>query len=149
MLRAEGLYSSPSGVDPDRYGGVVTGNAYGIAAAPMPTHGTLLLFPDASSINRMVSVVSDLSGGGRGIFAGFVSAGFDPVPDRLTTTVGAASASTADGVPWGTEANLRVAFRPLPGCDVAVSGATVAPGEASGLTSAPWAAHLSLDWLVF
>lgn len=149
VARAEVLYATASGLDPDRYGGVVTGNAYGIAGAPMPTHGTLLLFPDAGSIDRMVAVVSDLSGAGRGVVAGFAAIGYDPVPSRVTTTVGAASATTGDGTPWGTEVDLRVAARPLVGCDVAATAGHLWPGPAADLAGNAWAAHLSLDWLVF
>lgn len=147
VARIEALYSSGGGVHPDRYGGVVTGNAYGVAGALMPTHGTLLLFPDATAINRMVSVISDLSGGGEGIAGVSASVGYDPIPGRLNGTVGIASALTAAGVPWGTELNARVTVEPVLFCDVGLAVATVRPGPAAQIP-APWTVLATLNWLV-
>ena len=149
VARAEVIHSSGDGPNPMQHSGVVTGNAYGVAGALMPTHNTLLLFPDARSINRMVAVVSDVSGAGRGLLGASGTFGFDPVPDRLTTQLGGAVAWTADGQPWGTELNVGVIGEPLLFCNVGVYAATVATGSAAELDADPWAAYLQLDWLLF
>jgi hypothetical protein len=75
--------------------------------------------------------------------------GFDPVPDRLTVAGGAAVATTATGVPWGTEVNARVAGRPMVGCTVGARGATVWPGAAAPVGGRPWMLALDVDWLLF
>lgn len=149
VARVEAVYASSAGLDPQAYQGPVTGNAYGIAGALMPTHGTLLLFPDARSINRMVGVVSDVSAAGLGLLGGSATLGYDPVPDRVHTQVGAAMALTTDGRPWGTEINVGVSGEPLLFCQLGVYAATVVPGSASGLTASPWTAYAAVDWLVF
>ncbi len=148
VARVEGLYSTGAGDDPLRYGGVVTGNAYGIAGALMPTHGTMLLFPDPRAINRLVAVVSDASGAGLGIAAVSGSVGYDLVPSRINLLGRAATAFTAAGESWGTEVGGAINARPLPLCDVGLHVATVLPGPAAQLTAAPWAGYLALDWLV-
>ncbi|MEQ1567542.1 MAG: hypothetical protein ABMA64_18010 [Myxococcota bacterium] len=149
LVRAEAVFSSADDADPQRYTGVVTGNAYGIAAAPMPTLGTVLLFPDARAINRMVAVVSDLSGAGRGVVGVASSAGFDVVPNRIGVTGTLATAATADGEPWGTELGGRATARPFLGCETSVRAAMVWPGSAAALGGRPWTVSAALDWLLF
>jgi hypothetical protein len=149
VARMEAVYSSGDDANPLRYSGVITGNAYGVAGALMPTHGALLLFPDARSINRMVGVVSDVSGAGRGLLGGSASLGFDPIPDRLNTKIGGALAWTADGQPWGTELNAGVSGEPLLFCNIGVYAATVAVGSASELDANPWTIYTQVDWLLF
>ncbi len=149
VARAEVVYASSAGLDPQSYQGPVTGNAYGIAGALMPTHGTLLLFPDARAINRMVGVVSDVSAAGLGLVGGSATLGYDPIPDRLHTQVGGALALTGEGTPWGTELNAGISGEPLLFCQLGLYAATVIPGSASGLTATPWAAYAAVDWLVF
>lgn len=148
VLRAEALWTTADGANATHYGGVVTGNSYGIAGALYASHGMVLLFPDPGSINRMVAVVSDVSGAGRGVTAGMASAGYDLVPDRLTATLNAGTALDGAGQSWGTEGNLRVSATPLPLVDVAVTAAACAPGPASGITDLAWAGYLTLDWLL-
>lgn len=147
VLRAEYVQSSPSGTDRDRYGGVVTGNAYGVAGALMPSHGTLLLFPDPRAINRQVSVVADASAAGLGLSAVSTSAGYDLVPNRLTVGGGAAVAFTGAAAPWGFEVDARVSYQPYPFVELTWMGAALAPGSAAALTAAPWATFLALDVL--
>jgi len=149
IARVEVVYGSGGGVDPMRYGGPITGNAYGVAGALMPTHGALLLFPDARSINRMTGVVHDVSGAGLGLVGSSASIGYDPIPDRLTTTVGGALAWAADGSPFGTEINVGISGEPLLFCDVGLYAATVLPGSASRLDANPWTLYAAVDWLVF
>lgn len=148
VARAEVVQSTAAGQDPDRYGGVVTGNAYGVAGALMPSHGTLLLFPDPRAINRQVSVVADASAAGQGLTALTTSVGYDVVPDRFTVGGGAALALSATAGAWGTELDARVNWKPLPFVDVGWTGAYLAPGPAAALPAAPWATFLSLDALV-
>jgi len=149
VARLEAVYSSGDSQNPLQYGGVVTGNAYGVAGALMPTHGALLLFPDARSINRMVAVVSDVSGAGRGLLGGSGTVGYDPIPDRLTAQVGGAVAWTADGQPWGTEINAGVIAEPMLLCNIGVFGATVTSGSAAELEGNPWTLYAQVDWLLF
>ncbi len=149
VARIEAVYSSGDSANPQSYSGVVTGNAYGIAGALMPTHGTMLLFPDARAINRMVGIVSDVSGAGRGLLGGSGTVGYDPIPDRLTTQVGGAVAWTADGQPWGTEINAGVIAEPMLLCNIGVYGATVTSGSAAGLSGNPWILYAQVDWLLF
>jgi len=149
IARVEVVYGSAGGVDPQTYRGPVTGNAYGVAGALMPTHGTLLLFPDSRSINRMVGVVHDVSGAGLGLVGSSASVGYDPIPDRLTATLGGAMAWAADGTPFGTEVNVGISGEPLLFCDLGVYAATVLPGSAAGLDANPWTLYAAVDWLVF
>lgn len=155
VVRVEAALGSGDDADPQRYTGIVTGNAWGIAAAPMPTHGTMLLFPDPRSVNRLVAVVSDLSGAGYGLLAASSSLGYDPIPSRLNVAAGAAFASTAAGQAWGTELNGRVSGRPMPGLDVSARAAVLMPGVAATAISPeafegrPWMVALGVDWLLF
>jgi hypothetical protein len=149
VLRGSGIFSSGDDADPQRYTGVVTGNAYGIAGAPMPTLGTLLLFPDARAINRMVSIVSDLSASGQGLLGGAVGLGYDVIPSRVGVGGWLAGAVTARGQPWGTEVGGRISGKPLLGVDLSLRAATVAPGVASELGGRPWMVTGAVDWLVF
>jgi hypothetical protein len=148
VARAEVLYASADTASTSSYTGVMTGNSYGIAGAVPASHGMLLLMSDARSINRMVAIVPDISGGGRGLLGFFGSFGFDPIPDKLNATASVGHARTADGATWGTEINAKVVYRPMALMDVGVYGAFVAPGAASGVTSPPWAAYVAMDWLV-
>ncbi|MEQ1505182.1 MAG: hypothetical protein ABMB14_23315 [Myxococcota bacterium] len=149
VLRVTGLFATADDADPQRYTGVVTGNAYGVVGAPMPTTGGSLLFPDPGAIDRMVAVVSDLSNQGLGLVALSAGAGWDPIPDRVTLAAGTAVAATAAGTPVGTELNGRIAARPLVGCTVAARAAVVSPGPAAPLGGTPWTISLGVDWLLF
>ncbi len=149
VVRGEVLFTS--GDDPDRgaYTGVITANSWGVAGAVPATHGSLLLMSDPRSVNRMVAVVSDVSGAGRGVRMASVEAGYDPIPGRLTLAGGVASATTADGEGWGTEIHGKVVAEPLLLCNIGWYVGYVIPGTASGLTSSPWETYVSLDWVVF
>ncbi|MFT4627637.1 MAG: hypothetical protein ACI8PZ_006324, partial [Myxococcota bacterium] len=148
VARVEGLFSGGPGSF-DQYGGVITGNSYGVVGALHNTHGTLLLFPDPRSINRMVAVIPDVSGGLLGVGAITASAAVDLVPNKVNVGVGGGHALALDGTTWGTEINARASVEPLPFLDLGVYAATVAPGAASGLDAAPWTVYGQLDWLVF
>jgi hypothetical protein len=149
LAKVEGLFSTGDDANPDVYTGVVTGNSYGIAGAVHATHGMYLLFPDPHAINRMVAVVSDVSGAGQGVIGITGTLGYDPIPDRLNVTAGVGHASTAAGQSWGTELNAKVTATPLLFCDVSGVVSTVFAGPASGLTTNPWAAYVAVDFLVF
>lgn len=155
VVRVEGVMSSGDDADPQRYTGVVTGNAWGIAGAPMPTHGTMLLFPDPRAVNRLVAVVSDLSGAGHGLVAASSTIGYDPIPSRMNVAAGAAFAATAAGQGWGTELNGRISGRPLLGLDVSGRAAVLLPGTAATAVSPeafggrPWMIAIGVDWLLF
>ncbi len=145
-LRAEFLYTSSDNPDIEGYGGVLTGNSYGIAGANWATHGSMLLFPDIKAINRQISVVSDVSNGGEGLLAVCANAGYDFVPNRLGTTVGIATASDGTGNGLGTEINARFRYQPLPLLEVSAAGALV---SGTDLPMNPWTVLLLLDWVVF
>lgn len=169
VARLLALVSTGDDADPQRYTGVVTGNAYGIVGAPMPANGALLLFADGGAVNRQVSIVPDLSGGGLGLLALSGGVGFDPVPSRLTVAGGGAFAATARGEPFGTELNARVSGKPLFACTLSARAATVWPGSAASLGALPptttttgtapaadapqgahpWTISLAVDWLLF
>jgi hypothetical protein len=150
IVKVEGLFSSgDSDRSPYTYTGVVTGNSYGIAGAIFASHGMLLLFPDPHAVNRLVSVVSDVGAGGKGVIAATATAGLDVVPNKLDATVGVGHAVDAAGQAWGTEVNARVVWTPMVACDVGAYAATVFVGPASGLTRNPWTAYLAVDLLVF
>ena len=132
--------------DIEGYGGVLTGNSYGIAGANWATHGSMLLFPDIKAINRQISVVSDVSNGGEGLLAVCANAGYDFVPNRLGTTVGIATASDGTGNGLGTEINARLRYQPLPLLELSAAGARV---SCTDLPMNPWTVLLMLDWVVF
>lgn len=149
VARVEATVATADDADRAAYTGVLTGNSWGVAGAVPTTHGHLLLMPDGRAINRMVSVVSDVSGAGRGLVAIHGDIGYDPIPDRLTVNAGVGHARTADGEAWGTEIRGKVTAEPLLMCNVSVNVATVIPGSASGLTANPWTGFVAVDWLVF
>jgi len=149
VARVEVVYGSAGGLDPQTYRGPITGNAYGVAGALMPTHGSLLLFPDSRSINRMVGVVHDVSGAGLGLVGSSATLAYDPIPDRLNVQLGGALAWAADGTPFGTEVNAGVSGEALLFCDLGIYAATVLAGSASGLDANPWTLYAAVDWLVF
>jgi hypothetical protein len=147
VVRAEYVYGSAAGANPDRYGGVVTGNAYGVAGALMPSHGTLLLFPDPRAINRQVSVVADASAAGLGLSALTSSVGWDVVPNRVTVGGGAAVAFSGAAQLFGTELDARATWKPAPFVELSWMGAVLTPGPAAALTAVPWATFVALDVL--
>ena len=150
LVKVEGLFSSgDSDRTPYTYTGVVTGNSYGVAGAIYASHGMLLLFPDPHAVNRLVSVVSDVGAGGKGVVAATATAGLDLVPNKLNTTVGLGHAVDRAGESYGTEVNAKVVWTPMVACDIGAYAATVFVGPASGLSADPWTAYLAVDLLVF
>lgn len=149
IFRAEGVYSSGDDAQPQRYTGVVTGNAYGVAGAPMPTLGTMLLFPDARAVNRMVSVVSDLSAGGRGMMGLVTGIGYDVIPSKAGGGAWLGTALDTSGAPWGTELGGTVRGTPLIGVDLSLRAAYVLPGDPQSLGGKPWMIAAAVDWLLF
>ena len=142
VLRAEVLYATGDSVSDDRYTGVLTTNTWGIAGATHATHGTLLLHPDPFSINRQLSHSGDLAAGGRGQLSFTGSVGYDPIPDRMTVTLGGGHAQFGGGTS-AQEVNLRVSGEPYLFLRTGLSGAYLArPGEDA------WVVYASLDWLV-
>lgn len=149
VARLEALWASADDADPLTYSGVITGNSYGIVGAIYASHGTLLLFSDLFSINRMASVVYDVSGGGGGVRALTGSVGYDLVPGRVTVAVGGGHARDGAGSPYGSEVNLRVVTEPYLFMRVGLWGAMMTPGEAALVDETAYAAYLGFDWLVF
>jgi len=146
VARAELLYTTNDDPGIAGYGGVITGNSYGVVGASWATQGTYLLFPDMGAINRQVAVVSDVSNGGQGLVALSSSFGWDIVPNRSGVTLGMAHARSGTSDVLGTELNARLRLRPLPLLDVGLAGAAVLASDQQAL---PWTAVATLDWVVF
>lgn len=147
IARIEATYATGGG-DADTYGGVVTGNSYGVAGAFFATHGLLLMFPDPRSINRLTPVLTDASARGRGLLAVTGGVGYDVVRDRVTVGVSGGHAQAADGQAWGDEIDGHVAVVPLPLLEVSAHAGALAPGPASGLTATPWTAYVAVNWVI-
>ena len=154
VVRLEALYASGDAAGDEGhktgapYGGIVTGNSYGVAAASWTTHGCLLLFPDPTAINRQVAVVYDPSNGGAGVVGGSASVGYDVLPNKLTVTAGAGYAQPTVGGGagmHGTEANVHVSGHPFPLATLSVAGAVVV---GSGFDRDPWVVTSSFQWIV-
>ncbi len=145
VLRAEALFSSGDAPGGD-YGGVLTGNSYGFVGASWTTHGAVLLLPDPGAINRQVALAYDVSGGGAGLFAASLGAGWDVQPERWTVSANLAHARLGSGDVLGTELTGRLQWQPLPLCRVGLTGAAVL---GSPFPSLPWTAFASVDWVLF
>ncbi len=150
ILRAEILWSSADHLGPvgevDDYGGVLTGNSYGIAGAAYASAGTLLLFPDIGAINRQSALVYDISNQGRGLRAGMVSVGYDLIPNRLNSSAWLAHARNDDTSPVGTEVGARLSYEAMLLLNIGLSGAYVG---GTALPEDPWTVLATLDWVVF
>lgn len=150
VARAEVLWSSADHVgpdgEPDDYGGVITGNSYGIAGAAYATSGTLLLFPDIGAINRQSALVYDIANQGKGLRAGLVSIAYDVVPNKLNLSAWAAHARDDDNTVVGTELGGRLTYEALLFLNVGMAGARV---SGTSLPEDPWTVLGTFDWLVF
>lgn len=146
VLSLQALWSSADDEAKSQYTGILTGNSYGIVGAVWASHGCVLLLPDPKAINRQVAVLPDVSGAGRGLMVGLVSAGYDLVPNRLNLTVGAGQASDASGTPLGTEVNVKLTGKPWLFGDVSLVAAAL---PVTTFDVMPWMLYSSLDWVVF
>ncbi|TNE91000.1 MAG: hypothetical protein EP330_06955 [Deltaproteobacteria bacterium] len=149
VIRVEGLYSSPDNDDIQVHSGTITGNSYGVVGAVHATHGMLLLFPDPGAINRSVAVAYDVSGGMDGLAAVTSGIGYDVVPNKVNVRGSFGTAIAPAAGPLGTEANLRVAYEPLPYLTVYGTGGALIPGSAALVNQTAWVGYAGLDWLVF
>jgi hypothetical protein len=145
VARAEVRYTTADDPDDPDYTGVMTGNTWGLVGALDPTHGTLLLMPDPFSINRYTGVIHDPSNGGAGALVATGSVGWDPVPNRVTATVGGGWGSSG-GETVGTELNLHLVAEAFLFFKVGLHAGRV---FGTSLPTDPTMAYLSLDWLVF
>lgn len=146
VARLGAMFSTADNLDTADYGGVLTGNSYGIVGAIYAAHGTVLLHPDLTAINRQSAVVYDVSGAGNGVIAAQAAVGYDLVPNRVNLMVTAAHASSARLDPLGTELNLRLDMEPFLFFRVSVTGAVVLGTQ---LDVNPWTAYANLQWVVF
>jgi hypothetical protein len=146
LVRVGGVLATDDNPTLPGYGGVITGNSYGIVGAAWATHDTYLLFPDPGAINRQVAVVYDVSNRGDGLVAATASAGYDVSPDLLNVRVGGGRAWTQGFDHLGTEVNGRVDWRPLPFFHTGLTAAAVLGTDQPGL---PWTTFGYLEWLVF
>ncbi|MEQ1505535.1 MAG: hypothetical protein ABMB14_25100 [Myxococcota bacterium] len=145
VVRAELLATSTDDPADPTYTGAITANSWGVVGALNATHGTVLLMPDPFSIDRYTGVVHDVANGGNGVVAASGSAGFDPIPGRFTTTVGAGWAESR-GDTVGTELNAHLVAEPLLFLNLGLHGGVVL---GTALPAAPWIVYGSFDWLVF
>lgn len=145
VARAEVLWTSHDDPATPEYTGAITANSWGFVGALAPTHGCVLLLPDPFAVNRYTGVVHDVSNGGAGVLATTGSFGFDPIPSRLTTTIGAGWAS-AQGKTVGTELNAHVVAEALLFMNVGLHAGVVLGTD---LPKDPWMAYASFDWVVF
>lgn len=157
VVRAEALYTSADRAGADghgdgaTYGGVLTGNSYGVAAASWTTHGCLLLFPDPTSINRQVAVVYDPSNAGAGLLGVSGSLGYDLLPNKLTVTTGGGYATSGAAGGHGAELNARLSAHPFPLSTLGLAGAVLldaAPPGQRAYANAPWIVYTSFQWIV-
>ena len=148
VIRAEALYVTGDSVSTPTYTGFVTGNAYGIAGAVHNTHGTVLLHPDVLSINRQVSHSGDVAAAGRGMLSLTADVGYDPIPDRLTVSLGGGHAAFGGGT-TAQEVHARVVGQPLLFLRTGLTGAYLARPSGQATPNDAWAVYAHLDWLVF
>ncbi|MCB9675749.1 MAG: hypothetical protein H6737_11565 [Alphaproteobacteria bacterium] len=150
VVRAEALYSSPDDGDTtNRHTGVVTGNSYGFVGAIHNTHGMRLLFTDPQSINRMVAVVYDASGGERGVLGITSTAGLDVIPNKVNAEVGFGTALAPQRGTYGTEINAQLSHEPWPFFTYYVAGATLFPGDQALVSDTAWVGYAGVEWLAF
>jgi hypothetical protein len=146
VARAEATFVTDDNPAVQGYGGVLTGNSYGIVGATWATHDTFLLFPDPGGINRQVAVVYDVSNQGQGLVALTGSLGYDAVPNKVNVRVGGGQAWTQGFNRQGTELNARVNVRPLPFLNTGAAAAAVFDTDQPLI---PWTAFGYLEWVVF
>ncbi|HMV66065.1 MAG TPA: hypothetical protein PKA64_04380 [Myxococcota bacterium] len=146
VMRLEGMFSSGDNPNTQAYEGTITGNAWGVVGALYGSHGTYLLFPDISAINRQSAVIYDVSNGGAGVLGGQLGVAYDLVPERLNLGATVAAAANAKGDLAGAEVNLRLEGQPLPFFKLGATGAMVL-----GTTQRfnPWIVFADLEWVVF
>ncbi|MEZ4318662.1 MAG: hypothetical protein R3F61_14205 [Myxococcota bacterium] len=150
IVRAEALYSTPDdGDDTNRHTGVITGNSYGFVGAIHNTHGTRLLFTDPQSINRMVAVVYDVSGGEKGVIGLTASGAFDVIPNKLNTKLGFGTALAPQRGNYGTELNAQISHEPWPFFTYYLAGATLFPGDQALIDDTAWVGYAGVEWLAF
>ncbi len=161
VVTLEGLYASGDDRPDDRVlSNVLTGSSWGAPGALHATHRSLLLFPDARSVNRHVALVYDPANLGYGVAAGFANAAMDVIPHRLNVKLGAALAGAAAKPEGGErmiglEGNLELVWRPMPLLWLGAHGAVVRWGrflegrvdERASPAARPWTTYLSLTWL--
>ncbi len=161
VVTLEGLYATGDEVPDDRtLSNVLTGNNWGLPGALHATHRSLLLFPDARSVNRQVGLVYDPANLGYGVTAAFLNGSVDVVDQvlnlKLGTALAGAAAKPVDGDRFiGWETNLELIYRPMAFLWLGAHGAIVRWGEfLEGRVSEtplpaerPWTAYLSLTWV--
>ncbi len=146
VLRAEVLATSRDGTGATQYTGVVTGNSYGVVGALWGSHGSMLMLPDPWAVNRQTPIVPDVSNAGVGLRAADLSAGWDPIPNKLTVQAGATWAQDGLGEGLGTELNGRVIGHPWFLANLGLGVATV---KGSRFDADPWTVIASYDQVFF
>jgi hypothetical protein len=144
VARLGATWVSDDDVDQAGYGGLVSGNSWGVVGAMLSSHGTRILFPDVDAINRQASIVSDVSNQGRGYSAVMGSVGVDVIPHRLNVMGSFATASDPEGA-LGTELGAAIRGRPWPLFDATLAVAAV-PG--ARFDAVPFTVIGQLQWVV-
>ncbi len=146
VIRVEGLFTSADNPATDSYDGVLTANSWGVVGAVYGSHGTYLLFPDITAINRQSAVVYDVSNAGSGLIGVNGGVAWDAIPNRLNLAVTGAVASDARRELVGSEVNLRVEGEPLPFLKLGLTGALAFTPR---VPVAPFALFADLEWVAF
>ena len=106
----------------------------------------MLLLPDPWAVNRQTPIVPDVSGSGVGLRAADLSAGWDPLPNKITVQAGATWAQDGLGEGLGTELNGRVIGHPWFMANLGLGVATV---KGSRFDADPWTVIASYDQVFF
>jgi len=170
VVAFEGLYTSGDfDLDDAKYGGVATGQLYGVPGAIFGSHRSLLLMPDLRVVNRQFAAVSDISNGGYGLIAGFGNLQYDLIANRLTAKVGTGVAMSSVDVPStgaryiGTEANAELYYALDTLLIAGLHGGYLWLGDFYGAPETtyvvndgpvvkpanPWMSYASLTWIAF
>lgn len=146
IVRLAGLYTSGDDPSTPAYTGVLTANSWGVVGAVYGSHGTYLLFPDISAINRQSSIAYDISNGGAGLITGQAGVGWDAIPNRLNVAVNGAVAANARAEYVGSEVNLRLEAEPIPFLKVGLTGALA---FSDLFPVSPFTVFTDLEWVAF
>jgi hypothetical protein len=151
-------------LEDNKYNGVITGNTWGSPGAIFISTGSYLIFPHGNVVNRYTALVTDLSNLGRGLIGGTINASYAPIPNKIYTKVGLASAialvppEDGDGL-MGIEGNFMIGYQAGVFMNIELHGAYASLGDfyldqtVNGNSPTrpkdPWTMFLAFKWLMF
>jgi len=163
-ITLEGMFTTGD-QDPsdDVYTSAFTMNYYGLPGAVWFNHKTLILFPFTTTVSNYTGAVTDISNRGLGLGAAIASASWDIVPNKLNAKIGGAYGQSIERGPElngvvpgrviGAEVNaeLKYQFRYL--MTLGLHGGYMFRGNFydgnDQVTTNPWAAFLTFNWIAF